>query len=402
MARYEIIVVGLGAIGSAAAHYLARDGVSVLGIDRFKPPHNRGSSHGETRITRVAIGEGLIFSPLALRSHELWRELEQETGETLLVQCGCLQIPNGASMSVHGVEAFFQNLVEGANRYKIPHKMFRSGDEIKSRFPQFRVRDQDVAFFDEWGGYVLPERCISAHLNSASRLGANFQFNTALADFRAKDRAVEIVCDDGSTHQSDHLLIATGAWLPRMIGGAVEQLLTVTRQVLFWFEVEREAESFRANRFPTFIWQAARSPQMSDVYGFPLVGDASTGLKITHEEEGVAIHPDALTQEVSPREVNYTFENYVAPYFPNVGARCVRSEVCMYTRTKNSRFIIDQHPEFPQITFASACSGHGFKHSAAVGEAIAAGLARRGPPKVDLEPFRLTSWFAAERSEGEA
>ena len=156
MPLYEVIVVGLGAVGSAATWHLARLGTKVLGIDRYKPPHEFGSSTGETRLTRVAVGEGVEYSPLALRSNEIWREIETMTGQTLFVQCGCLTITGHPNKSmVHGVNTFFDNIVVSAERYNIPHEVFRSADALRSRFPQFAVNGTEVGFLDKGGGYPL-------------------------------------------------------------------------------------------------------------------------------------------------------------------------------------------------------------------------------------------------------
>jgi sarcosine oxidase len=164
MARFDVIVIGLGAVGSAATFHLARNGRRVLGIDRARPPHKLGSSHGETRITRVAIGEGMEYTPLAIRSQELWRMIEDELGADgaapLLVPCGCLFVPG--SGGVHGVKDFLENIRTAADTYRIPHAVLGSGREIRERFPQFNVGDDDKAFLDQLGGYVRPEACIRA------------------------------------------------------------------------------------------------------------------------------------------------------------------------------------------------------------------------------------------------
>jgi len=161
MPLYEVIVVGLGAVGSAAIRHLARLGAKVLGIDRYKPPHEFGSSTGETRLTRAAVGEGVEYSPLALRSNEIWREIETTTGQTLFVQCGCLTITGHPNKSmVHGVNKFFDNIVASAERFNIPHEIFRSADALRSRFPQFAVNEAEIGFLDKGGGYLFVEACI--------------------------------------------------------------------------------------------------------------------------------------------------------------------------------------------------------------------------------------------------
>lgn len=373
MARYDVIIAGLGAAGSAAAHALAKRGVRVLGLDRFSPPHECGSSHGDTRITRAAIGEGVEYAPLAIRSHALWRELEQATGEQLYVPCGCLTIAGArGSTRVRGAEGFFANVAESARRYAIPFEEFGSGAAIRARFPQFAVASSNAAFLDKWGGYVRPEKCIAANLARAAHHGAALLRGTTVTDFRTTAGGVHVTCSDGSSHDAAKLLLAAGAWLPKLLGGPFDEWLTVTRQVLFWFEIAGDPSRFAPSRFPVFIWDVnGEGGAASNVYGFPLYDDAAKGLKITHEETGRTVDPNDVPRALFPGEAEHMYEHYIRPFFPDVGPRCLRHEVCLYTRALGDRFIIDWHPTQRGVVFVSACSGHGFKHSAAVGEAAA-------------------------------
>jgi sarcosine oxidase len=387
MPRFDVIVLGLGAVGSAAAYQLARRGKSVLGIDRFDPPHKLGSSHGETRITRVAIGEGVEFSPLALRSHELWREIEAATGARLMVQCGCLVISgHPGKASAHGVDHFLDNMQAAAREYAIPHELFDSGAEIRQRFPQFAARDVEKAFLDRWGGYLFPEACVRAQLTLARQSGASLVTNTKVVSFLASANGVHVESERGDQFEADRLLISAGPWLPELVGGALTGMLRVTRQVLHWFEIRQNVERFSAANSPVFIWEVDRA---ADVYGFPQIGRRDAGIKIAHEEDGRVVDPDTVSRTVGPDEVDYMYETYVEPFLPDVGPRNLRTEVCLYTRTSDSRFVIDTHPEHDRVIFASACSGHGFKHSAAVGEALAEIISEGRSTKVDLAPFRL-------------
>src|SRR6516164_9061883 len=196
MPSCEVIVVGLGAVGSAATWHLARLGTKVLGIDRYKPPHEFGSSTGETRLTRAAVGEGVEYSPLALRSNEIWREIEATTGQTLFVQCGCLTITGHPNKSmVHGVNKFFDNIVASAERYNIPHEIFRSADALRSRFPQFAVNGTEVGFLDKAGGYLFVEACIRTQLRSAEDCGAQLKFGEKVVTFNSSAFGVTVTTD---------------------------------------------------------------------------------------------------------------------------------------------------------------------------------------------------------------
>ena len=231
MPSYEVIVVGLGAVGSAATWHLARLGTKVLGIDRYRPPHEFGSSSGETRLTRVAVGEGVEYSPLALRSNEIWREIETTTGQTLFVQCGCLTITGHPNKSmVHGVNKFFDNIVASAERYNIPHEIFRSADALRSRFPQFAVNGTEIGFLDKGGGYLFVEACIRTQLRSAVDCGAELKFGEKVVTFNASASGVTVNTDGGERYDAEKLLLAVGAWMPGFLPARLRQYFSVTRQ----------------------------------------------------------------------------------------------------------------------------------------------------------------------------
>jgi sarcosine oxidase len=419
MPRFDVIVLGLGAVGSAAAYNLARRGRKVLGFDRYSPPHSFGSSHGETRVTRAAIGEAEEFSPLALRSHEIWRDLERQTGNKLFNQCGCLFIPSRHDTTIHGVTGFFANVEAAAKKYRIPHQRLTSAAEIRRRFPAFAVHDDDTAFLDRAGGYVFPEACIEAQLGLAKASGVELRVNRKVAGFSpAADGGVRVTLEDGSTAEADQLLITAGAWLPGLIGDPLKSRLHVTRQVLHWFEIRSNPQHFSADenlpaeqRCPVFIWDVTGIENAtSDVYGFPTIGDPGNGVKIAHEEDAGAVDPDTVSRTVDEEEIRHMFDVYVAPFFPDLGPRSLRTEVCLYTRAPNGRFVVDRHPENRQVMFASACSGHGFggARRSARGNAVGRGAAARRSQPVQARSAaaggrqRLTRSAAGHRSPAAA
>ena len=390
MIKLDVIVVGLGAVGSAATHHLARRGASVLGIDRFSPPHRRGSSHGETRITRAAVGEGDVYSPLALRSHALWRAMERETGQQLMVRCGCLTISGPDSTATHGVGDFLANIRRAAAGHRIPHETFADGAAIRRRFPQFNAGDTEEGFLDQDGGYLFPERCIAAQLELAGRYGATLVRNRKVTAWQPSARGVTLRTAAGAVFHADHVLITAGAWLPRLLGSRVAGRLSVTRQVLHWFEIRTNPERFAPDTCPVFIWELpCSSGARTDVYGFPLIGPREAGIKIAHEESGGIADPDNVSRSVTADDIAHMYRVYVEPFFPDLGPRSIRTEVCLYTRAPEARFVIDVHPHCERVLFASACSGHGFKHSAALGEALAEILTVGRSSGVDLTPFGL-------------
>lgn len=383
MATYHTIVIGLGAHGSAAAHHLAKLGQHVLGLDRFTPPHAFGSSHGDTRITRLAIGEGPDLTPLALRSHVLWRELERETGTHLLTVCGGLVISTRAHRFVsRGVERFFANTVAAARQHGIAHELL-DANAIRRRFPQFAVRDHEEGYFEPEAGFLAVEACVGAQLARARELGADIRVNEKVTGFAPSADGVTVTTDK-STYRAERLLIAAGAWLPQLIGSP--DLFRVTRQVMHWFEITAPAATFAPGTCPIFIWELADRPQ--GIYGIPAI-DPAGGVKVATELARV-VDPDTADRAVAPHEAAAVHADYVAPYVPGLGPRAVKSTVCLYTEAPGGRFVIDTLPDHPRVTFASACSGHGFKHSAALGEALAQQLVHRDSA-IGLNRFSLAA-----------
>ena len=392
-ASYDVIVLGLGAVGSAAAYQLAKRGQRVLGLDQFSPPHVRGSTHGETRITRLAIGEGAEYSPLAIRSHELWRGIERETGQKLLHPCGGLIISNSRSKpKSHGVSDLLDTSIAAARQFGIAHEVL-GAEDIRRRFPQFAVEDHEQAYYEPSAGYLLVETCVAANLRLAEKHGAELRVNQKVEGFEASGARVTVTTEDGSGYEAGRLLIAAGAWLPALIGGDYQRFFTVTRQVQLWFGIASEPASFVPGTMPVFIWEQAGKAQ--PIYGFPAVSGPAAGVKIATEGRQ-QVDPDAVDRVEPPGEVQAMYETYIKAHFPRLGPRIVRSAVCLYTVVAGGRFVIDRLAESDRITFVSACSGHGFKHSAAVGEALAEMLT--GGRAETLAPFMVAELLARSGS----
>jgi sarcosine oxidase len=387
-AGFDTIIIGLGAMGSAALYQLARAGQRVLGIDRFAPPHRLGSSHGETRITRVACGEGAEYTQFARRSHEIWRELEALTGKSLLVQNGFLAISGeGPRAANHENPDFLGTTIEAAERAGIAHELLSGGD-IRMRHPAFNVLTSDRAYFEPEAGYVRPEECIAAQLQEASGLGAEIHADETMTGL-ATTGTTSVTTDRG-TYTGKKIIVSAGAWLPGFLSRERSDVFTVRRQVLYWFKLKPDAplENYRSDKFPVYIWQL---PARQAIYGFPWTGEGVPTIKIATEQYDTSTSPHTLDRAVSARETHAMYDEYVAPYFPGAGPDCDRSSVCMYTCVDKARFIIDELPGNPRIIVASPCSGHGFKHSAAIGEALAdlAINGKQGARKFDLSNFGM-------------
>lgn len=383
----DVIVVGLGAMGSASLYQLARRGARAIGIDRFAPPHDRGSSHGESRITRQAIGEGEEYVPFALRSHEIWRELEADAGEALLFQVGGLMLAReSGSARHHGQGDFVARTIDAARHCQIAHEVLRAG-QMQERFPQLRLVGDEIGYYEPGAGFLRPERCVAVQLDRARALGATAHTGETVMRIVPRSGAVDVVTDR-ETYTADRVVVAAGAWAPALVGDRLAKLLTVYRQVLYWFAPEDPA-AFTPGAFPIFIW--IHGAGATDYfYGFPLVTE---GVKIASEQFAETTDPDRVPRDVSPAEIAGMYATHIRGRLAGVTDRCVRAETCLYTVTPDSRFIIDRHPDSERIVVASPCSGHGFKHSAAIGEALAE-LVLTGKSRLDLAPFSLARFPA--------
>jgi sarcosine oxidase len=368
----DVIVVGLGAMGSAAAWQLARRGARVLGIDRHAPPHDRGSSHGLTRVTREAVGEGEAYAPLVRRSHAIWRELETALeGDPTLPFEGPLMTRTGVLVigPAGSDTAFVARTRAVAQAFGVPHEAL-SAAELRRRWPQFHVDDGEAGCFEPGGGVVYPERCIAAQLALARRAGAQL----------LTDEPVQAVVREGGvwrvhtargTHHAAQVLVTAGAWLPGLAaahGLTWARELRVLRQVLHWLKPEpgREAD-FEVGRCPTFI--ATRGERYEDTfYGMPLV-DGSGGVKVGTEQFEHDTTPETVVREVAEAETSALIERLVWPRLPGLSGVGLRASACLYTMAADGRFRIGESE--PGLAWVSACSGHGFKHSAALGEALA-------------------------------
>lgn len=381
--NYDTIVLGLGAMGSAAVYQLAKRGNRVLGLDRFVPPHAQGSSHGETRVTRQAIGEGEQYSPLSLRSYELWREIERETGRSVLSVTGGLII-SSPHQKGHNVANFFANTLGAARKFQIRHEIL-DAPAIRRRFPQFRVQDQEVGYFEFNAGFLRPEECIRAQLELAGRHGATLQTGEPVLAFQQQGDHVTVRTTRGE-YTAGRLVVSAGAWLPTLLGTAESRPYRVMRQVLYWFDPVGPIAPFEPGRMPIFIWEPPGTDRL--LYGFPAIDGPQGGVKVASAQYEVDTTADTIDRTVTPTEIAAMYEQLVRPCFPGLSARCLKTATCLYTVTPDFAFVIDELPGQPRVLVASPCSGHGFKHSAAVGECLAE-IVVEGRSRIDLSAFRL-------------
>jgi len=379
----DVLVVGLGAMGSATLLQLALRGVRVIGVDRFSPPHRFGSSHGQTRITRLANGEGEVYTPVVRRSHALWRELEEHTGAELLVQCGGIVIQRHRSVSaLHGAPDFLHRTLDCARSFGIAHEVL-DASAIGERFPQFLLSGDERGYFEPAAGYLRPEACITAELDLAARHGAGIRRNETVLDVSG-DQASVRVTTSADTYTAGHCIVCAGSWVAPFLPDSVRPYFTVYPQTLAWFALRDGATDHSPGAMPVFIRVLEHDRVL---YGFPAI-DSEPVIKVGTEQFERTSAPDD-DAAVDSGDLQALYNDRVAPTLRDVTPKVISSVRCRYTTTPDHGFIVDQHPSIENALIVSACSGHGFKHSAALGEAVAE-LVVTGRSSLDLSPFSLS------------
>lgn len=368
---YDVIVLGLGAMGSAAAYHLARRGHRTLGLEQFTPAHDRGSSHGKSRIIREAYFEDPAYVPLIQRAYNLWDDLQGEAGTTLLVITGGLMIGPPGGELVTGALA-------SARQHRLRYELL-SAAELRRRFPAFQPDDQTVAVHEPRAGVLFPEECVRAHLDGAARAGADLRFEERVVRW-AVDHDTVRVTTAKTTYAAGHLVVTAGPWAPEALREAGLPL-AVERNVMYWFQPER-AELFQPDRFPIYIYEYTRSQFF---YGSPAL--RGEGIKVAHHHSGESCTPETIRRRVDDAEVAQ-MRALLARHLPAANGTLLSAATCMYTNTPDGHFIIDRHPAWPQVTIACGFSGHGFKFASVVGEMLA-DLALDGRTRHPIDLFRV-------------
>jgi sarcosine oxidase len=355
---FDIAIIGLGAVGGGALLAAARAGVRVIGLDQFAPPHVMGSTHGETRIVRAAIGEGALYSPFALRNFELLDLLAAETGDMLLDRCGLLVLGGTLPHATHVPAGFVQTTIDAAQAFGIAHELVPA-DDVRRRFPAYATFEGERAYYEPGAGMAYPERVVGAQISRARTLGAEVHLNTPALAIRQNGSGVEIETPAG-TILAARVILSAGAWTGNFLPASLSQHLTVTRQSLHWFAPPADNSAFLPRSMPVFIW--------NDLYGFP-IADGPGGVKIATESLDAVVDPDKVDRTINDTDIAIVSPR-VRAAFPQLGAH-MRGATCLYTATPDCHFRIIDHPDVRGATVVSACSGHGFKHAAALGEAVA-------------------------------
>jgi sarcosine oxidase len=370
---YDVAIVGLGAMGSSCAYALSRRGRRVIAFDSYRPPHARGSTHGETRIIREAYFENPVYVPMIQRAYELWHELEGRTGRTLLIPTGGLMLGHADSTVVSGALA-------SAAAFNLKHEVL-SAPDIMRRYPAFRLPDDFVGVFEDRAGVLLPERCVDSYLALASEQGATLVFDEGVRDWDVGDGIVRLNTANGR-YQAAQVVVSSGSWVASLVDMPVST--RVERNVMHWFTPPADALSFGVGELPIFVIEDRDGRFF---YGVPEVPAAGRGVKFAKHHSGDVTGPDDVQKPVSEQEIAEICSS-VGRYLPDLETAWLRSTACLYTNTQDSHFVIDRHPSVAQAWIVSPCSGHGFKFASVIGEVIA-DLVTTDNTRFDIRPFRL-------------
>jgi sarcosine oxidase len=372
--HYDVIVIGLGAMGSATAAELARRGARVLGLEAFGRAHPLGSSGGLSRIIRLAYFEHPAYVPMLRAAWDGWRALERETGRSLLLQTGGVYAGRAGAAVLEGSRL-------SAAQHDLPHRLL-DADEAAAAFPALRLDPDMQALHEPMAGLLYPEVCIDTHLAVAESNRAELHFEERVRAWGSADR-IQVVTDR-DTYTCDRLVIAAGAWLPQLTP-ELELPLVVERNVLFWFD-PLQSDVLQPDRLPVYIVELDAEHAF---YGFPVL--PGQGAKVARHHGGRLVDPDSVERDATDDDERPVRE-FAERYIPAAAGRRVDARVCMYTDTPDYNFILDTHPDDERVVICSPCSGHGFKFSNVIGR-INADLALAGGTDFDIA-FMALSRFA--------
>jgi len=352
--HYDCIVVGAGAVGTAAAYHLASRGHKVVALDPHPPGHDKGSSHGGTRIIRLVYFEHPDYVPLLKRAFTLWQVLDETVDTKLLTRTGILQSgpPNGEVMA---------GMRDAAQAHGLPVESLTASD-IATTYPGFRLRDGDDALFDPNGGILAVEDCVRAHATMAEMAGASFNIGERVVGWQEKGGQVQVVTEAG-TYSAERLVITPGAWAPGLLP-ATRRYVHLLRKSLFWFDAGDDTYAIE-NGSPVFLFEQ----DSHTFYGFPAIDDK--GIKLADHNNGRPLTvPEQLDRHVDPDELEAA-SLFLRHHLPRAGHQLNHHTTCMYTMSEDGHFVVDRYPGTNHVYFAAGLSGHGFKFASVLGEVLA-------------------------------
>lgn len=375
--RFDVAVIGLGGMGSAALAHCGARGASVIGIEQFGIAHDRGSSHGKSRMIRKAYFENPAYVPLVLRAYDLWRELERQSGEELLRITGVLAVGAESSKIV-------QRTVATATQHGLPVEQL-SRREISARYPMLMLQPDELGVFETDGGVLDPEGAVAAQVRRAEAAGAKVSMPVRLQSWHADSAGFELRLSDGTTVETRALVFTAGSWLQPLLE-SLGATVTVQRNVQVWFTPRGDA--YAAGRFPSFLLDRPELP--APLYGFP---DFGGGVKAAFHGLGEVTDPDRLDRAIDDERDVAPVAAALDAWMPGAAHQFRAAQPCMYTLTTDHDFVVDRHPQHPNLVVCGGFSGHGFKFAPVIGE-IAAELALEGGTRHDIDFLSLRRFQA--------
>jgi sarcosine oxidase len=375
---YDVIVIGAGATGSAALYHLAKRGVKALAIEQFGIPHDQGSYAGQSRLIRKAYFEHPDYVPLLLRAYENWRELEAHTGAQLYYETGLLYFGPPGDPMLEGVRF-------AAHTHRLRIETW-SAKEALEKYPVFKAPAHYEALFEPEAGFLLPEKCVELHLESAVRLGATLRTREKVLEWEAAKDEVWVKTDQGA-YSAARLIITAGAWAGRLMP-ALQKQLQPTRQVVGWVDPGDDWSPYELGNFPCWL---INDPDRGCFYGFPALPAARfggpAGLKVGRHTPGLPTDPDCVDRAIQAEDEE-EFRYGLRKYLPGANGAALTVKTCLYTYSTDEHFILDRLPDTPNVSFFSGCSGHGYKFASVVGE-ILADLSLNGKTDLPAEFLKI-------------
>ena len=368
---YDVIIIGLGAMGSAASYYLSKNGVKVLGLDTYEPPHKLGSSHGHTRVIREAYHEGTSYVPIVKRAYELWNELDHEIEDKLILEYGGMYLGDDGK--------YLSDAKKSAKKYDIPIKEF-SSKEIKEKYNILNPPNNFKGLLEYRSGAVFPEKAISNFLSKSINNGSSHNYNEKVIGWEKQSKFYKVETDKNN-YFAEKLIFSSGAWIKNLVP-SLKLPVKIERQVLFWFDPIKDKDKFHYSNMPNTGWDLDNGMEF---YTQPNI--ENKGFKVAMHHNGKFISENDLNRESNPDDLSIV-KNFLEEYIPLANGKLIDSRVCVYTNTPDLDFIIDFYPNDENLIICSPCSGHGFKFTPAIGE-ICSELVINNGTNYDLSEFSI-------------
>lgn len=368
---YDVIIIGLGAMGSAASYYLSKNGVKVLGLDTYEPPHKLGSSHGHTRVIREAYHEGTSYVPIVKRAYELWNELDHEIEDKLILEYGGMYLGDDGK--------YLSDAKKSAKKYDIPIKEF-SSKQIKEKYNILNPPNNFKGLLENRSGAVFPEKAISNFLSKSINNGSSHNYNEKVIGWGKQSKFYKVETDKNN-YFAEKLIFSSGAWIKNLVP-SLKLPVKIERQVLFWFDPIKDKDKFHYSNMPNTGWDLDNGMEF---YTQPNI--ENKGFKVAMHHNGKFISENDLNRESNADDLSIV-KNFLEEYIPLANGKLIDSRVCVYTNTPDFDFIIDFYPNDENIIICSPCSGHGFKFTPAIGE-ICSELVINNGTNYDLSEFSI-------------